>query len=168
MIGYAAHEGDSVEGQPTAAIFTKGLAALPHKVTPWLLIVLVLALSLWVTPDAVTLRESGATLLQLLTTLMFTALILERSLEVFVKTIRGPEMARCNLAIQWQKEEVARIKKLEGDPKDKEQELNAAMGQLKQLKHEMTAYKCRTQQMVLWLGTVLGMLISAVGIRTLQ
>jgi len=144
------------------------LMAFLHKVTPGFLIVFVLSLALWVTPHAAPLRESEANLLQLLATLGFSALVLERSLEVFVKTIRGPEMDRQNLEMQWQKEEVARLKKLEGDPKDKERELNAAMGQLKQMKRDLIAYKCRTQQMVLWLGTVLGMLISAVGIRTLQ
>ena len=159
---------NSVEGQPTVAIFTRSSMALWHKVTPGLIMVFVLSLSLWVTPHAVPLRESGANLLQLLTTLMFAALVLERSLEVFVKTLRGPEMDQHNLEIRWQMEEIAQLTKRESDPKDKEQELNAALERLKQMKRDRVAYKCRTQQMVLWLGTVLGMLISAVGVRTLQ
>ena len=81
----------------------------------------------------------------MLTALLIVSLILERALEVFVTTWRGPAAKKMG----------EEMKSLTGADRER-----------KGL--EKTEYKSSTQRVALWTGLTLGLLVSAVGIRTLQ
>src|SRR5260370_42607728 len=80
--------------------------------TPILLAGLVLFLPIWLTTEPLAFRDFGTTdILQLLTGLFVVSLLLERSLEVFVTTWRGPGTAELDLKVSKQRNELSEIKK---------------------------------------------------------
>lgn len=132
----------------------------------WIIAILlagfVLSLPIWLAAESLAFRDFGMTdILQLLSGLFVVSLLLERSLEVFVTTWRGPGIAELDLKVSKQRNELAEIKK----PVDHDA---AAAEVLAQAEHERTKYKSDTQRAALWAGLTFGLLVSTVGVRSLQ
>jgi hypothetical protein len=131
-------------------------------IIPILLAGLVLFLPIWLTTEPLAFRDFGTTdILQLLTGLFVVPLLLERSLEVFVTTWRGPGTAELDLKVSKQRNELAEIKKAAANDA-------FAAEALAQAEHERTKYKSDTQRVALWTGLTFGLLVSGVGVRSLQ
>jgi len=140
------------------------------QLVPWLLIAAALSLPLWLTPEPVVFKDFGTTeVAQLLTSLLLVALFLERALEVFVTTWRGPGAAELDRQVRQCADQKAQ---LEQRPEAQREALqsarDAAMAALEHAEQEKSQYKSQTQRIALWSGLTLGLLISAAGLRTLQ
>jgi hypothetical protein len=123
------------------------------------LAIFVLSLPAWQTLPMLKLREPAPNIVQLLSTLFFVALVVERALEVWINTLRKPIADGKELAVQLKKEELAKadIPKIE--------QIQAA---LDSLLNDQIRYKSETTLIALWSAAILGLLISAVGVRTLE
>ncbi|HEV2177887.1 MAG TPA: hypothetical protein VGW33_11915 [Terriglobia bacterium] len=96
---------------------------------------------------------SAAQFTQQLTPLFLVALLIERSLEVFLTTWRGPGLAVLQRSV---------------DQKEQMMAAGAAiLPDLHQAQDALTNYKSATQQIAMPSALVLGVLISALGIRCL-
>ncbi len=136
----------------------------------WVLVALALSLPLWLTPDSLGFHDLVfANIVQLLASLLFISLLLERALEVFMTAWRRPRAALKDLKIQTLQEKIAKMEELKGQEKtSKQNELINDVAELNKIKEERTTYKTETQRFALWISVILGFLISAVGIRTLN
>jgi hypothetical protein len=132
-------------------------------IIPILLAGFVLSLPIWLTTEMLAFRDFGtADILQLLTGLFVVSLLLERSLEVFVTTWRGPGTADLDLKVGKRRNELEEIKKVPGG------NVADAAANLARAEEERTKYKSDTQRGALWTGLTFGLLVSAVGVRSLQ
>lgn len=127
-------------------------------------VAIALSLPIWLTPDHVAFRDIGITkVMELLTLLLFIALFLERALEVFVLTLRGPDEARLGLEVKELENKLNNPKKDQSDTEKAELDKAFEKSKLKRIE-----YKSETRRIALWIGLTLGILISAVGIQALQ
>jgi hypothetical protein len=111
-----------------------------------LVILAALSLPLWLTPTPMTVKNFGpADVTKLLAFPLLIALFLERALEVFVNTWRGPKQDDLDRKVQ-----------------------DAEPASLQTAKQAQADYKSNTRRIALWTAFGLGILVSAVGIRTLQ
>lgn len=99
---------------------------------------------------------SQSQIISLLTSLFVIAAFLERAIEVYISTSRGPgamqldnEIAKINYQLETQADST---------------ELKSRLMKVKQ---ERELYRLETKKKSLWVGLLFGVLISAVGIRTL-
>ena len=92
---------------------------------------------------------------QLLAFLLLISLFLERALEVFISTWRGGRAELLDL-------EIAELQTPE-----KTGELDIEK-ELEKKKKEKSDYKSKTKQIALWTAVLIGLLISGVGIRSLE
>ena len=133
---------------------------------PWLIAAVILSFPTWLTPTPTVLKNFGlADIGQLLGSLLLVALFLERALEVFITTWRGPDAAECDRRAEARR---VQLEELKAQPQPNQAQLTAAVNALEQAEQERTTYKSQTQRLALWTGLTLGLLVSAVGIRTLQ
>ena len=134
---------------------------LRNQILPALFIIVLLVLSAAFTPRWVTFRDFAvADVLRLLTSLFTIALFVERSLEVFINTWRGPDAADLDTAVHNAEllvpsadsgltmADILKARKIASDNKSR--------------------YKSRTQRIALWTGLAVGVVISAIGVRTLE
>lgn len=114
-------------------------------------------------PDPAQFKEIvPTTVFGLLGALFVIALFMERAMEVYIATTRAPEAAEMDWKIKEQKESIKTLKA--SDPAgNTEKEQDA----LKQIEKERMEYKLETMRISLWWATLLGLLISAAGVRTL-
>ena len=133
---------------------------------PWMIAAVILSLPTWLTPTPTVLKNFGlADIGQLLGSLLLVALFLERALEVFITTWRGPDAAEFDRRVEARR---VQLEELKAQPQPDQAQLTAAVNALEQAEQERTTYKSQTQRLALWTGLTLGLLVSAVGIRTLQ
>jgi len=133
-----------------------------------LILAIALVLSVWLTPESATFKdEFQITLIgQLLGMLFIIALFLERALDVFLTTWRAGHSEELDSKI---KEHEQRIKDLESKaPTKKNEAVDKLKQALEQLKQEKLKYRTKTRNIAMWSALFCGILISAVGIRTLQ
>jgi hypothetical protein len=136
-------------------------ATFRNQVLPLVLIFALLVLSAAFTPRWVTFREfQVADVLRLLTSLFTIALFVERSLEVFINTWRGPDAADLDSAVQAAEQALAA-------PAAGQNVADLQM-RLTNVTRIKSRYKSETQRFALWSGLALGILISAIGIRTFE
>ncbi|MCI0525859.1 MAG: hypothetical protein L0Y56_00195 [Nitrospira sp.] len=174
-----------------------------------LLILLVVLISLAIllpaslSPNLFILKPFGLNeVAQLLTFLILIALFLERALEVFITTWRGPEEEKIDNEIQHHERKIIEIKdhierqskqpeisaRVEevvstDPPKAKvETEVRQSSEDVSELRNELdeemtilstynlkrSEYKAKTRKIALWSALFIGLLISAVGIRSLE
>ncbi len=101
-------------------------------------------------------------------TLLLLALLLERSLEVFVTAWRGPEADRLRLTVDNQIRSVRNLEVLPAAERTtRTNEITAAQDRLHTAESRELDYKAVTQRNTLGAAVVLGSLISAVGFRSL-
>lgn len=134
-------------------------------------VVLVLALVVVLTPDPVIFKaDVGSQILPLLFTLLFVALLLERALEVFVSTWRGTEAERLDQVVSDVQRRIAMLK-AEADKAtsaDIQAKQQAYSVELTKAEQDKTVFRSGTKRRAMWTGLVLGLLVSAVGVRALQ
>jgi len=108
------------------------------------------------------------TLGRILGSLIVVSLFLERALDVYLTTGRASESEKMEDEIQRLTQVITDLKAFVPLPPAKEQEMNVAAAELKKVKEDKADYRAGTRNLALWLGLVFGLLISAVGLRTLQ
>jgi hypothetical protein len=99
---------------------------------------------------------------QLLTFLSLIALFLERSIEVFITTWRKPREDKFDSAIQF----ITDSANKSGDGNESKLEENSA--DLEKINQQKAEYKFQTKKIALWTALFIGILISGVGIRSLE
>ena len=134
-----------------------------------MLVIFVLSLPIWLTPDSVSFRNfETVNIPQLLGLLLLVALFQERTLEVFITTLREPYAVKLDHDIQKYEKDVSDVKKRVKDECQDDPAMNEAVRILENAEQERMKYKSTTQRIALLAGLALGLLISAVGVRTLQ
>lgn len=122
-----------------------------------------LALSAWKAPGSLAFKNFGVTEVgQLLTTLFVVALLAERALEIFVGTWRSPRAMELDLVVKAREATLAETQ-AQGD----RGALNEAKKGLDEARRDVLHYRCTTRQIALWVGLLLGFLVSGVGVRAL-
>jgi hypothetical protein len=135
---------------------------------------LVLTLVVVLTPEPVIFKaDVGSQIMPLLFTLLFVALLLERALEVFISTWRGPETDRLDQVMNERQRTVNTLKNAIEKAPDQEQAAeqqaySAELLKLAKAEEDRTDFRSGTKRRALWAGLVMGLLVSAVGIRALQ
>ena len=128
------------------------------------LVVLMLSLPIYLTPDTLAFKSFGAEeITRLLGSLFLISLLLERASEVFVTTWRRPSRAGLDLKIQNLESKISKLNLLEDD-----QKLSPLIDKLEAVKRKQTEYMSDTQRIAVGITLALGLLISAVGIRSLH
>jgi hypothetical protein len=179
----------------------KRSSILPVILGSVLIIALILS-SAFLFPTAVTFRPFGVNeVSQLLTLLALVSLFLERALEVFINTWRGPREEQLNNEIEnnqrviedkrklretkiEQPQGMVKTTEVSGDPGKVTQEvavqaipaetdkltaeLNQELVRLKNNEQLRSAYKSETRKIALWTALLFGLLISGVGVRSLD
>lgn len=162
---------------------------------------LVVTLSTWLSSKPFILKPFGVNdIVQLLTLQLFISLLLERSLEVFITTWRGPFVEQLDINIEQKKallsekirlmevqqKQLLESNQISGLPPEGmslEQQIiqNFTQNQQEPLKifqpqmddinekeRQKTAYKSDTRTIALWTSLLFGLLMSAIGIRSIE
>lgn len=103
---------------------------------------------------------------RLIASLFIVAVFVERALEVFVVTWRGPHTNELDSEITFLSEQLAIETQKSGGAKT--DELTRIENELKRKQRERITYKSDTQRMALWGGLLLGVLIGTAGLRVLS
>jgi len=107
--------------------------------------------------------------LQLLAGIFLIALFMERALEVFITTWRGPEAAQNDLSLKKSKDRIIKLEKMGNVQADKiQKKLKTERDSLENARVKRARYKSQTQRIALWTSLIFGLLISAIGFRALQ
>jgi hypothetical protein len=101
---------------------------------------------------------------QVLSLLFVISLLLERSLEIFVTTWRDPDELALTFALNEAKAALTACQ--EADPPHPDA-LDAALAQVRTCQKERSRYRAETTRIALWSALILGLLISASGVRSL-
>ena len=118
------------------------------------------------TPDPIIFKKfNTADVFQLLALLLLVSLFLERALEVFVSTWRGPDAAILDSKIEESEGKITRLKELK---KTTTEELESAITKFEDAKKDRKNYKCQSHRYILWIGLAFGFLVSAIGLRGLN
>ena len=105
-------------------------------------------------------------IITLLGSLFVIALFLERALEVFVATSRSPGAMKLDYKIAIKEQA---LKALIDSGKSKDSKVIVEENnELSLLRQQRESYRLETKKTTLWAGLMFGVLISAVGIRTLS
>ncbi len=119
-----------------------------------------LGLVLWLAPGSLAFGDFDSNdIIRLITSLFLVALFMERALEVFITTWRGPTTDRLDHSIAKANEQIAEVK-----PNVPE----ALAKELKDLESRRLDYKAGTKRLALWTALAMGLIISGVGVRTLN
>lgn len=162
---------------------------------------LVVTLSTWLSSKPFVLKPFGVNdIVQVLTLQLFISLLLERSLEVFITTWRGPFVEQLDINIEQKKallsekirlmevqqKQLLESNQISGLPPEGmslEQQIiqNFTQNQQEPLKifqpqmddinekeRQKTAYKSDTRTIALWTSLLFGLLMSAIGIRSIE
>lgn len=173
---------------------------------------LVVTLSAWLSSKPFIIKQFGFNdIIQLITLPFFISLLLERFLEVFITTWRGPNAEQLDVSIQNHKLLISEKRNLIEAQQKQEQEtpleynqvsglppegmsleqqiiqnftqtqeglykttkiqiddLNTIINQLNAKEHQRAAYKSDTRIIALWTSLLFGLLISAIGIRSIE
>lgn len=115
-------------------------------------------------PPLVKLKNIDATTVsQIMSSLLFLALFVERALEVVVSTWRDPGASELELELQHAQEYLDTLRQQNASPQD----VNGAVLRVRQAKNAQGSYGTMTKRIALWSGLLLGVAVSAVGIRML-
>lgn len=130
----------------------------------WALVVLMLSLPIYLTRDTLAFKSFGVEeIMRLLGSLFLISLLLERASEVFVTTWRRPSRVGLDLKIQNLESKISKPNLLEDNKK-----LSLLIDELEAVKKEQTEYMSDTQRIAVGITLAFGLLISAVGIRSLH
>lgn len=114
------------------------------------------------TPSSLRLHAFGpGDMMQVLTPLFMIALVTERALEVFVNTWRAPGMDELGLKMRQRRKALKEAQRAGTRADD-------VLKALRELEVECQKYRADTHRFALRLGFILGVAVSAVGVRTLE
>ncbi|MGB2764274.1 MAG: hypothetical protein WBC02_10060 [Candidatus Aminicenantaceae bacterium] len=117
-------------------------------------------------PELIEFKDFNTTdVIQLFALLILVSLFLERALEVFLSTWRGPGSAVLDLKIEECERKISRLKELK-PPRPKE--IESEYVKFEKAKKERKNYKCQSQRFILWIGLAFGFLVSAIGLQALH
>jgi hypothetical protein len=117
-------------------------------------------------PESLEFKDfDSSKLAPLLGSLLFMALLAERTSEVFLTNWRGPTAAQKDREIEASSKE---IRVLESAKPRNQNAIVEAQGKLKELTNSREEYRMQTRSAALWLGLLIGLLVSAVGVRVLH
>ena len=143
--------------------------AIIYRVCCVVLVIAVLSLPIWLTPDLVRFENfKTVDIIQLLGLLFLIALFQERALEVFVTTWWGPSAARLNNQIQRYERKISELKDVGAGCETDKAALAKEIKDLEDIRERQTENKSKTQRFAFLTSLTLGFLISAVGIRMLE
>ncbi|WP_392478209.1 hypothetical protein [Nostoc sp. C110] len=163
---------------------------------------LIVTLSTWLLSKPFILKPFGLNdIIQILTLQLFISLLLERSLEVFITTWRGPFVEQLDISIQQEKALISeKLRLMEVQQQFPSLESNQTIGlppegmsleqqiiqnftqnqqeslkifkpqmdNLNEKERQKTAYKSDTRVIALWTSLLFGLLMSAIGIRSIE
>jgi len=130
-----------------------------------LILVFLLSMSFWVSPAALAIKTMSATdVISMLSSFFLIALILERSLEVFITTWRAEESDKLDLEIQNLKDKVSQLESKNATS----DELDPLRDNLKKTIYVQTNYRSQTQRIALYTGLAVGIAVATAGIRMLH
>ncbi|UCE06080.1 MAG: hypothetical protein JSW07_21250 [bacterium] len=142
-----------------------------NNVKIFFIIIVIGALSFpfWLTPESASLKNIDVTDIgQLLGTLFVIALFLERALDVFLTTWRAEHSEELDQSIQECQHKISEFKVQSEDYRNANKaELDNLIKKLKETKQEKLTHSSNTRIIAMWIGLFFGVLISAVGVRTL-
>ena len=139
-----------------------------YRICCVVVVIVVLSLPIWLTPDLVRFENfQSVNIVQLLGLLFLITLFQERTLEVIVITWWGPSEARLENQIQRHQRKISELKDVEEEGDVDETALEQELKNLEDTRERQTENKSKKQRFALLTSLSLGLLISAVGIRTL-
>jgi hypothetical protein len=139
--------------------------------------IVILYLSIQLSPTPVPFRDFTLDeVIQLLTGVALIALFLERALEVFITTWRGPGASEKEQDVEKAKNEAeklqAEIEKSAGlsqmEIDAKKVQYNQALLRQQNAEGEQCLYKSQTKRIALWSSLIFGLAVSVVGVRSLE
>ncbi len=141
--------------------------SLWENLLPLIILIALLVLSVTSAPMVLEFKENYLEEAQrLIASLFVVAVFVERALEVFVVTWRGPRTNELDAEIVHYSEQLAIESKRSGGMVTSQ--MMEIENKLKTLQQERIHYKSDTQRMALWGGLLLGVLIGAGGLRVLS
>jgi len=144
---------------------------------PWAVLVGLLYIAIQLSPTPVPFRAfTYNDVVELLTGMVLIALFLERTLEVLITTWRGPGATDLSNRVDKAKQLADEAKqKVDAAASLSMEELEAKQAEYRQVfdalnaaEREASSYKSRTQRLALWTSLLIGIAISAVGVRGIQ
>lgn len=132
-------------------------------IIPVLSVVVILAMVYQIRPRPVILRDfSQEDITRLLATLFLVTLLFERALEVFISAWREPDTGTLEVLVEELRA------KTQTTPPPAPEALQNLTASLEKAEKKLAVYKDTTKRIALGSTVVLGIVISAAGIRTLQ
>lgn len=133
----------------------------------WITIAVVLIITgLRWAPESLEFKEfDSSKLAPLLGSLLLMALLAERTLEIVLTNWRGPTAASKEREIEAKSQEIG---DLESAKPRKQDIIERRQEELKKLTNDREEYRMQTRSSALWLGLLIGLLVSAVGVRVLH
>jgi hypothetical protein len=130
-----------------------------------LILVFLLSMSFWLSPGSLAIKIISATdVISMLSSFFLIALILERSLEVFITTWRAEEADKLDLEIQNLKDKISQRESKNATS----DELDPLRDNLKKTIFVQTNYRSQTQRIALYTGLAVGIAVATAGIRMLH
>ena len=110
-----------------------------------------------------------ADVLQLLFGFLLIALFMERALEVFITTWRGPDAAQLELFLKNSIERIMKLEQMDNvQAVEIQNKLETERKSLENAREKRGKYRSQTQRIALWTSLIFGLLIGAIGFRALQ
>jgi len=125
----------------------------------------------WIEYPAFNLKKSALQeILNLLPVFLFIALVIERALEVYIKTWRGPRTDELQNKIQWYKKRIKWLETAETfkSADEKNEKFKDDLKGLEDAEEALIYYKTDTRGIALFISFILGLLVSMSGIRAIQ
>ncbi len=136
----------------------------------WILAIFVLTLTLWLTKVPITFKSfTYEDVLRQLSVIFLAALFAERALEVFITTWRGPGANDREKTFKQLDKHFVEYKAMTPEALQAAHiDLQVERGKLDAADREYSTYKSQTQRIALWSSLILGLAISAVGVRSIE
>ncbi|MCP4632175.1 MAG: hypothetical protein GY855_04560 [candidate division Zixibacteria bacterium] len=126
-----------------------------------LILVVIIVFIIALKPDAVQIKDQAVSNLgQLMASLFIVALLMERALDVFLSTWRAEKGDNQERQIRDHRDKIKEHKETKTDSSEVEAKLQKTIEERAKHRHETRLY-------ALWAGLFFGLIISAVGIRSL-
>ena len=111
-------------------------------------------------------REFNTTdVIQIFALLLLVSVFLERALEVFLSTWRGPGAAILDLEIERSE---LKIHRLNESVKATIKDVEFAINDFEKAKEKRENYRCISHRYILWIGLAFGFFVSAIGLQVLH
>jgi hypothetical protein len=135
------------------------------KVIYYLVIVAIVIYAVIWAKESLQLRDIGdAKILSLLASLFVIALFCERTLEIIIHTLRSTGRLELEEMLQAKQDELEILNKT---PKPISKAISKVEDALQEIKNKIKEYKRNTRSTSMLLGLLIGILVSAVGIRVI-